>query len=110
MNLGSENAVGRSSVKASGSEVCFSDSCRTETWWAADSETMSFTSRSSSSAPFLTDSSESEASYVHVNKEVSCHVYSFKKHTLLSASNTSLKNSKTSPFATLAMLYMLSQA
>jgi hypothetical protein len=66
----SENAVGWSwagfsSASASALPAPLSSGeCRMETYEAADSATMSLISRSSSSAPFLTESSESAASYV----------------------------------------------
>lgn len=66
INRGSENAVGTSmdssGVSLSVSADASSEMCRIETYVAADSETMSLMRRSSSSAPFLTDSSESAPS------------------------------------------------
>ena len=61
MNLSREKAVGRSKLDVSdpSSGRDFSRKSRIEIYEAADSETMSFTRRSRSSAPFLTESSVS---------------------------------------------------
>ena len=68
MNLASEKAVGSSIVEESElfSEPLLVTICsgvwRMDTYVEADSETISLIRRSSSSAPFFTDSSESAAS------------------------------------------------
>lgn len=68
MNLGREKAIGKStdgaadSPRAESSSIASSGWCRMDTYDAADSDTMSLTRRSSSSAPFLTEASESAAS------------------------------------------------
>lgn len=75
MNLSSEKAVGSSDagltsslergLPARSGESSDSFSCvsNIDTYEDADSETMSLTNRSSSSAPFFTEGSESDASY-----------------------------------------------
>ncbi len=67
MNRVNEKAVGSSpdapsSWMDSESATATSGTCSTETYDAADSDTISLTNLSSSSAPFLTESSESAAS------------------------------------------------
>jgi len=65
-----EKAVGKSTDSSGVSlSVSMTDSevCSIETYVAADSETMSFMRRSRSSAPFLTDNSESAPSFVEVS-------------------------------------------
>lgn len=69
---------------------------------------MSLTRRSRSSAPFLTDNSESAASYIVCQHSATSWIAWVL--TLHSASKTWLKYTRISPFATLAMLYMLSHA
>jgi len=118
MNLGREKAVGgvraTSASGASGSlGSCDGLDSNTETYVAADSATMSLMSRSRSSAPFLTDNSESAPSYGQKaqsetggnRKPVETSIY-----TLHNASNMWLKYLRISPLATLAMLYMASHA
>lgn len=70
MNLASEKAVGKFSEDDSvdpllepGFDGLSSVDCSNDTYVAEDSETISLTSLSRSSAPFFTESSESAASF-----------------------------------------------
>lgn len=84
---------------------------RTDMYEAADSETISLTRRSRSSAPFLTESSESAASCLAYVSRPHPHLRACRVVlTLHKASNTWLKYTSISPFATFAILYMLSHA